>query len=406
MMREEQQVMWRFAAVLIGCAMPAMLLGRAVTAVCLALGILLGLLATHGTSLRSSLRYMAQSKLLWIAASLVVSFGLSTVFSIDVSHSLQHFVQLLGIGVMAFLFYLVVREMPARMLRLSLQSLCITTLVVLVLVLVDAFGHDPRLAQALHGDKAQNLHRLNYMSSVLAVLIPFLWAWLLQREREHEVLASRFAVPVSILSFWAVFACGGRAGWVAATLAAAVFLVVTGRRFNLTLHTKHWLIGIVVVVLGPLFYGLSRGFDVMMARISMAGEHYGIGSGRVGIWEFAVSHMFDNPLTGIGLGAFRKLPLPAEGIISNSHPHNFVLQLGLESGILGLLAGLALMVFLLRQFWVYAQGNIYGLAAFCSLLAFFTASLANTSIFQAWWLTFLVFVSIFGLRLGWSERRD
>ena len=403
MLKEELRILWRTSAVLLGMALPLLLLGRAVMFIGVIVGVIFGFLAAGNGSLRSTMAMLKKSTMLKLGAGMAVAFFLSSLFAIDPTRSFETYGQLLVMGVGAAALFVVMREMPGQYTRLTLQALCLTTLFVMILALLDAFWADPRLSAALHGTKGGNLHRLNYMSSILAVLLPFLWAWLHRMSREQDLLAQRFAFLLSLVGVWAVFVCGGRIGWVAVSVSAVLFLAMASRHHHLVLHTRHWLLGLVGVILGPVMYGLSRGFDVMWDRLNMLGEKLGPGSGRWEIWQFAWQHMFDNPLTGIGLGAFRRLPLPAEGIPSNAHPHNFILQLGLETGLLGLVAALVFIGYIFWIFWGYAKKDVYGLAGLCALVAFFTASLANTSIFQAWWLVFFVFTAIFAARIGWSR---
>ena len=405
MKREERHILWNTSATLMGMAMPAMLFGPAVMAVLLVLGVLVGLAATKDTSLRSTLNTLYQAPAMRLGAAVLVSYAVSCIFAIDPKHAFHHWQQLLGMAITAALLFFVLREMPTRYVEELLKILSVTLLVVIALVLADAFLNDERLSRALHDEKWNQVHRLNFMSSVLCVLLPFLWAWMIQNVRHRNKLAQWFALPVGLISFLAVFVAGGRAGWVAITLAAIVFLWVAGTRHHLTLHKRHWFMGAVAIALGPLAYGLSRGFNVMHERLNVLSETNGFGSGRLDIWQFAFSHFWDNPLTGIGLQGFRKLPLPPEGIVSNAHPHNFLIQLYLETGGIGLILTWLLIVYVVRQFWGYAQKNIYGLAALSGLVAFFTASLANTSIFQPWWLLFVIFTAVFGARIGWAVKR-
>lgn len=410
MLKEEKQILWRTSATFLGAAMPLLLIGRAVMAACLLFGLILGLVATKGHSLRSSIRYFTSSRIVHLGLAVLATYALATVFAINQEHSANHLIQMTGMGLFAFLLYLTLREMPVRHVHLMMQTLFVSTLVILLLAGLDAFLNDPRLSSALHGRKAGQLHRLNYMSSVFAVMLPFVWAWLIRRVQENEPLAMKLAIPFAALSFWVLFACGGRAGWVAGVVAASVFVIRAVSLGDLSMKLRHWLGLVVAVMVAPLAYGLARGFEFLQARLEIQSTiengvtAYSGGSGRLDIWQFALDNMLINPFTGIGLNGFRNLPLPAYDIASNAHPHNFVLQLALETGALGLVVTLAFFVSVLTVFYKYAKGNLFGAAAFASLIAFFTASLFNTSIFQPWWLMFFVFAAVVGARIGWSDK--
>ncbi len=404
MLREEIQLMWKAAAVLLGAALPLILLGKAVTSVCLISGILFGLLATKGTSLRSTVTYLLGSNVFRMLIAVYVAFSFSAAFGIDRAYAMEQLLQLFGLGLGGILLYIVIREMPSRDVQIPLRTLAVATIFVMTLSLVDAFLNDQRLSQALHGDNWEHRDRLNFMSTSLAVILPFFWAWLIKKDQEQEVLAHSFALPVAVVSFWVIFVCGGRAGWISGTVAALIFLWLAGTRHQFTLHGRHWLLSIFVVAIGPLLYGLARGMDTLVSRINPAMEKFGPGSGRLDIWEFAMSKIPENPVFGIGLNSFRKLSFDGVELASTMHPHNFVLQLLLETGIVGFAAVAAVALYVLYIFWKYAQGNLYGVAALCSYLAFWVGSLANTSIFHEWWLLFLIVPSLIGMRVGWSEQ--
>jgi len=406
MLKDEKQILWKLSAVLLGMSLPLRLFGPVPMAICLFFGIVLGLFATKGNSLRSTVNMMRTSLTVRLTGLLLFTFLLSAIFSIDQAYSFSKLWQLVGVSFFALLLYMVFREMPVRHAYGTLKVLSVTTLFMVLFALVDALFADPRFGQALHGEDWANVNRLNFMSSNFAVLLPFVWAWLVTSYREHVVLARWFAWPIGLITFVTAFICGGRAGWVGIVIAAFAFLLLASKYHHFVIHRRHWFYGILAVVFSPVIYGLSRGMEAVKTRLDVSNVMES--SGRLDVWSAAMKHMFDNPITGIGLNAFRKLPLTeyetSSTAFSNAHLHNFVLQLGLETGILGLAVGLVLSTVMLVKFWRMGQGNLYGLAGFCSVLAFFVTSLANTSIFQAWWLAFLIFSAIFAVRIGWMEK--
>ena len=323
--RTRDMMAWNGAAVFLGGALPMLLMGRAVMAVWLVLGIVFGLFAVGRKLWQGSLwRSAVMTRGVALSAAMLGALFLSAVFSIDVGYSMGRFGELLGLALGALLLFVVLREMPGRSLHLSIKVMAICTVGAILLVLADAFSDSQRLSAALHGRKWDQVHRLNYMSSVLAVLLPYLWVWLLKRARDQEPLALLFALPISLVGFFAVFVCGGRAGWAAVFVAAVLLLWLGGRWHGVVLHTRHWVALPVFLALGPIGYGLSRGWDVMLERILVWREQMGAMSGRGDIWAHAWNHVGDNWLTGIGINAFRKLPVPFEPFPSNAHPHNFV----------------------------------------------------------------------------------
>ncbi len=139
----------------------------------------------------------------------------------------------------------------------------------------------------------------------------------------------------------------------------------------------------------------------MLVRLEITSGDRGLGGGRADIWQISWNHIMDNPLTGIGLQNFRNLPEKID-----LHPHNFILQLLLETGFIGTAITLGLFGYVFYSFIGYARYNLNGLAALCSLTAFFVVALFSTSIFNIWWVVFMAFIMVLGWRVGWAHKRD
>jgi len=406
MHRDEVNTLWRISAICMGAALPAILLGKALTTILLILALVFGMMATKDTSIRSSVSMFMSSTLAKVLCALLGAFVLSSIFSIDPNYSLEHTGQMALVAVGSFLLFVVLREMPSRYTSMIMRTLVMSTFVVMVLCMLDATLHDERLSSALHGKNYESATRLQFMGPVLAVLLPFMWSWMLKMYRESEVMARYLAIPLALLGAIAVFLTGGYVGLAAFVVSGLVFLGLSSRYHGIVLHKRHWGLGLLTAVLGAAAYGYSRGFNIFIERIEVITKALGLGSGQETIWMFAIEHMSLNPVTGVGLNAFRKLPLPEGGIPSNAHPHNFIIQLFLETGALGLIAGLVLWGLVFRQFWVGAKADLYALAGLSSFVAFTVASLFSASIFSATWLSFAIVPALIAYRTGWRISRS
>ncbi len=401
MLQEDKQILWRSSAVLLGMALPAMLLGKSVLYVLLLLGIFSGLMATKDESLRATLKLLWNSRITVMTMLLMGSLLVGVVIGIDPSFALERWAQVAWILVGGAALFVVMREMPGRHLELLMKVFAISTVAAASLALLDALIGDPRLSAALHGDDmALTPYRLNYMSSVLAVLLPFVWARLLIKSREGEPFAMRIALPVACFLFVTAMVCGGRAGWAGLLVGTLVFLGFGGRYHGIVIHKKHWLMGAALMALAVCLYAFSFGNEFAFDRVTIVGETgqgRGMLSGRLDVWAQVLSHVWQEPFFGIGVMNYRNLP----GAI-DLHPHNWLLQILLEGGVVSLVMFVALIGTVLWRFVQYAKGSIYGIAALASLCAFLVAGLANTSIFNGWWVCFLLVSVIFGWRIGWS----
>jgi O-antigen ligase len=401
MLQEDKQILWRISAVMLGMALPSVMLGKAVLFVLLLLGMFSGLMATKDESLRATLKLLVNSRVLLVALVLMASLLVGAALGINPRYASEKWFEVATVGFGAAVLFVTLREMPGRHLELLLKVLAVSTATVAAVALVDALAGEHRLSAAIHGqDMADTPYRLNKMSSVLAVILPFVWARLILKSREGEPFAMRIALPAASFLFVTALVCGGRAGWVGLFAGVGIFLWIASRYHGLVIHKKHWALGLGLVGLSLVLYAYAFGIDFAWQRASIVGEE-GVGrgmlSGRLEVWMQALHGVMQAPFFGIGVMNYRNMP----GAI-DMHPHNWLIQMLLEGGVVSTVIFLILMGLVLVQFGRFAKGNIYGVAALASLVAFLVSGLANTSIFNGWWLSFLMVSTMLGWRAGWG----
>ncbi len=401
MLQEDKQILWRASAVLMGMALPTILIGKGVLYVLLVLGMICGLMATKDESLRATVKLLLNSRTTLAIVALMAALMVGVATGINPRYALEQWGQVALFCLGAAALFMTLREMPGRHVELMLKTLAIATMAACGLALIDALAHEPRLSGALHGvDKALTPYRLNFMSGVLAVILPFVWARLMVKSREGEPFAVRIAPWAAAFGFVVAIACGGRSGWVGLAAGVVVFLLVAGRYHGLVIHKKHWLAGGGLVGLGLAFYTLAAGWEFVWRRISIfgeAGHERGMLSGRGDVWAQAWDGFMSAPLFGVGVMNYRNLPDAID-----LHPHNWLLQMLLEGGVVGLALFLVLVGLVAQRFFGYAKGNLYGVAALASFTAYWVTGLGNTSMFNGWWMTFLIVLCMLGWRAGWG----
>lgn len=176
--------------------------------------------------------------------------------------------------------------------------------------------------------------------------------------------ASRLRLAVAILfgttglaiAFWT----GTRAA-VGAIMAAAILssLILPIRRQLLLLTLLSAVLGLAIAATLPVvqpYYGIERMIGASVAPVAEAG----ISSGRLEIWTDMLGKVTQRPIMGWGIDQFR-YSFPA-GPTRIRHPHNGLMQLVFSTGLLGVLATLALMIAYARKFprklthsWQYAS---------------------------------------------------
>lgn len=385
---------WKVSAFFIGGGLPLILFGKAVLATWFSIGLIFGALAMlEDKPTLLDLKDVFFSNIAKVTLIVLLIFSASALNSVDQHYSLVRFYEMFYLSVASGLLVLLFNKMPKEYVYLSLKVLCVSTLLITGFVLIDSFVESERFSYALHGRRWEEIGKLSQMSSILAILAPFVWTWLFKLSRHGNYWAKTIGLPVSYILFFAVIVCGGVAGWVATFISVAVYLFAGGRWHALALSTKHWLLLPCAVFTAFLGYFAASG--IAHLQDSPMFDKY---SNYTQFIDESVEFLSSTPVLGVGVNATRYLPTP-DAVIGKSMSQNFLLQLLLETGFLGFTATMILICMVLYKLYRYARVNIYGLAGVSSLIAFFVASLANTSIFNAWWLAFFIALSSLSIRL-------
>jgi len=223
-----------------------------------------------------------------------------------------------------------------------------------------------------------------------AVILPNCWS-------RHRAL--KFAlVIVWLIMIGLLFITQSRGALLA--VAIAVLLVIT-----IYYSKTYWLAPMLVVaVAGSMVWiGPRQLLDGLVLGSALGGL-----DGRMEIWSRALYALHDFPFTGIGIGTFnRVIPLlypyflwtPDQEI---PHAHNLFLQIGVDLGLVGLIAQIALWINLFRMLHTLLRQNknfstrTIAAGAFGSLLAMLLHGLVdavtwgNKLAFLPWWLYALI----------------
>ena len=181
-----------------------------------------------------------------------------------------------------------------------------------------------------------------------------------------------------------------RKGWITTALLAATAATVLA--LLLTQSRMGWLgaaVGSAALLLLWLFFQPGRRRQlvwVLLAAVGLAAisgfllldiqqlsqiwieppEETALGSLRTlsyrqAVWPWSVAALGDFPYTGTGLGAFRNVvqrlyPIAISADVDIAHAHNFLLQVGLDVGVPGLIAYVALVLSAAAGAWRAAAG--------------------------------------------------
>lgn len=113
---------------------------------------------------------------------------------------------------------------------------------------------------------------------------------------------------------------------------------------------------------------------------------------RLAIWDFTLDHVAQRPWLGWGLDTSRAIPGGLEEFAPGLqwlplHPHNSVLQLLLEEGIIGFGLSLAALALVLSAWMTQCRTQpLYGAVAGAALYGFLIIGFTAFGLWQTWWL--------------------
>lgn len=389
--------LWSTSAITIGAALPFVILYRpGIMYTLVTIGLISGLLAVSRPTAIAHIRAVASSKTAILIGCMFAAFFVSSALGNTPLYSLRKWAQLPLAAAGALALYIALAEMPARHRNTLLASLTAATVIITLVLLIDMAIDNPAISYIITGDDRPAASRFRSWSSASAMLLPFIAAWLYTTRNSLEGWAPKVILAVCALC---LIVTGGRAGWVGAIAALCVWVAGMMRWHDMRLRPIHLLTVSAVALAGIGSYVLVFGSEFVTNRLLLKSS-LGMMSGRLEVWRVAIDHMGDNPLFGIGLSGYRHLP-DATFI----HPHNWFLQMGLETGLIGTLLYCTLLGWTAYSYLTRVKNNIYALAGLSSLTAFAVSGLANTSIFNMWWVTYFIVATVLGVVLS-HEKTD
>ena len=233
----------------------------------------------------------------------------------------------------------------------------------------------------------------NLYGSILAMGTPFILYLGIQSHGKHALLWWLGLVVVCA----AVFALGGRTGYVVMVVCAIGMMGLfpwPDMRTRLLSSFKIIAAMVVGCVAGLSSYYASVGDAVYTNRVAKINMDRPA-SGRLHIWENAFSHFNENPYFGVGIKGLRELTLIADDGNQVLHAHNIILELLIDTGLIGLALFTATVIWFTIQF-VVAYINVKDKAVraqylpiFMGFVGYGVACMALTSIFHTWWFLYL-----------------
>jgi O-antigen ligase len=386
------------ALILVGSSMPLAAYSKGYFFASLGLGVLLGLVSLSLQEYKDSLNKVLSSKMLSLILLVMLTIMCSVYVSIDQTYSLKKLgdiciVLFFSLGLFVFLDNVSVQKM-----KLVIKSMLILTMVNVCYLYYDMFIASKEMLIKIHGIDNISTGRVRYPANQMAVFAPLLFGYLFDIEKKQK-LAWAFLGIVTIT----IFATGGRSAMLALLCSTTLMVSLLIWKKAISLNVKKGLL-IILSVGAVLFSGVfvykyfdkSSGENVFERR--MTTDSSNISSGRFAIWKFAIEEGLKSPVFGVGIGSFRKLGAETELKLSaKNHPHNFLIEIFVSTGFVGLFAmallGVCLFIKIFKQ--IFAD-SLFAIFAVSSYTAYWVNSAVSVSILQTYWLAFFTVCTIIG----------
>ncbi|MFD0917093.1 O-antigen ligase family protein [Pseudahrensia aquimaris] len=217
----------------------------------------------------------------------------------------------------------------------------------------------------------------------------------------HKILAFGFLIVLAAV----LWATQSQTAQLAAVFAGAVWGILT-----VAPRLRTWLIASAAAftLVFPLLLPLV-GAAVTNSSSSFLKDGHALH--RAAIWQGYADEIADSPIFGTGAKADRHLAMKgalAETLSDagfdtrTTHPHNFVLEIWVNFGLIGAILFAAVLLSLAKT--VAGLGQQEGMAATCLLVAAYVSALVGASWLQGWYLAALVIAIV--AFLGWPRRED
>ncbi len=409
-------------AILLGMSVPVIGIGKSVMAVVLLAASALVVAFFHREHGWWRLFTIMRSAF-GLAVTLTFVFWLASALGSDeIAKSVQTWALTAFCVVMTVVFYLQIQTRPEQ-LRVMQRSLLITAFIIVAyadfIILADT---TPLQAIAVFFDKTLDagLYFKPYSSVVICMLPIIVWiGWRHRGVWRYLAAGTGILMILNIIAYafplWNITQETGYSALLGSAAAAIIIGLVFLCRPLPGKARRVFFVGFIALTLlatGVVFERLpvppAPESSDQFAALPVIDWH------RQVIWGFAYSQFFNSPVIGFGpntintvAGANDTIPGMNQEYIP-SHPHNWLLEMMAETGVLGSVAIILLLLLLARHLLRLAlESRAEGWAGLALMGAFWGSALTNFSIWATWWqLTFLLLIMMVLSSLARPEGSD
>ncbi|MCW9034314.1 MAG: O-antigen ligase family protein [Rhodospirillales bacterium] len=332
---------------------------------------------------------------LYFIGAFILWGGLSSLWAIVPQDALKQTFILTLVFFAGLVLFDVGRNMVSSEKKAIGNSFFIGFAVTLFLIAFEYFTNG-LFAQNIRGaSPSQPLYIYTRSASILA-LLP--WLLLLLSGNFNFVISKWIFFIAGILCI-AVFE--NETAIVAILIGTFIYILA---RFTPYKYSKYLgILTLICVLIAPVFPKTIMSHDFLSQALNPTNglAFYSL-KHRFDIWGFTADKIIEKPLVGWGLNSARSIPGGQESIDKVSHgqlmplhPHNGVLQIWLELGVVGALFLAGLLWYLLKEIRDAALSKESKAVMAASLVTGLIIFSSSYGIWQGWWMCTLIFTGLF-----------
>jgi O-antigen ligase len=398
-MNASQNTFANLFAVLVGIALPMVIVGRAVLGVTLILALICLIFANTRGSRWQDFKACTKTTLFGL---IIVTFftWLPNVFvSVEPMRSLEGAARSVLFIIAAIFIWSGLAHEPQLGIRCR-RALLISMAAALIIALAAILIH-PGFFWIFHlrgWMSTELISDLKPFAALFPLLVPFL-IFCVHIERGRWRLLAIFGSVTAIVALYLIYNRAAMAGFMGAGLTVVAALAY---RISIRRAVPYALALIVIVASIVIWLKLTRYVP------DRAGEYpmplWLLDFERQAIWGFVFNVFKENPLIGIGIntvnfipGADNLIPATNDTPIIPSHPHNWAVEILAETGLVGFIPFfLAVVYCFYRLCRLYRKsGSLAILAAIAAYGGYWASGLFNFSYWSAWWqVSYLIIMAV------------
>jgi O-antigen ligase len=190
------------------------------------------------------------------------------------------------------------------------------------------------------------------------------------------------------LFFFNIIVMRGRSGYFTFALLSPIVIYNLCNGKRLLIAFLSYLLLIEIMTLSPYVQErVVESYVDIKIRLNMdteraLGKRYTELEDRAYMWYWAVEIFRKNPILGVGTGGYHDAIKEEGGELAMAHPHNNILHIAVNFGIIGLIGFTWFFWVLLKRGWVN-RGDPVGFFVFAGTLAVLAGGIADTHVLDA-----------------------